>query len=177
MIRVLTVGLGMLALAGCTTMQVQQFAGGSPSMSPDAYFPGHATSYGIFIDRFGNIRNQFTVDCDSTWDGQTLVLHEQFHYVGGANGQPSFRVWHFHKTGPDTWLGSANDTIGDATGVVAGNAFHIQYHVLLHQGTATHEVAVSDWMLRSSDKVMVNHTVISKLGITLGDVQIAFVHE
>ncbi len=166
-----------IALTGCTTMRPVDFASGSPTMALDNYFPGHSIAYGIFIDRFGNVRNQFTVDCHGSWDGTTMTLVEHFTYVGGANGQPTFREWHFHKTGPNTWIGRANDTIGDAVGEQDGNAFHMTYSVDLHTGNSAHEVQVSDWMFRQSPDVVINHTVISKLGITLGDVQIAFVHK
>jgi len=166
-----------LALAGCTTMQVTDFSSGSPPMALDAYFPGHSTAYGIFIDRFGNVRNQFKVDCDSSWDGKTLTLHEHFTYVGGANGQPTSRTWTFHRTGNHTWEGTADDIIGNAEGEDSGNAFHMTYQTNLHLGPShTTKVSVSDWMFRQSQDVVINHTTIKKLGLTLGDVQIAFVH-
>lgn len=177
MFKILVVSLGIL-LTGCTTMKVTDFAGGAPPMALDAYFPGHSEAYGIFIDRFGNVRNQFTVDCDSTWDGTMLTLEEHFHYVGGANGQPTHRIWTFHRTGPHEWVGTAGDILGNATGEDAGNAFHMTYATNLHVGPShTLHVEVSDWMFRQSDKVVINHTVISKAGITLGDVQIGFVHD
>lgn len=169
--------LGLAMLAGCTTMQPKDFAGGSPTMALDDYFPGHSTAYGLFIDRFGNVRNQFTVDCQGSWDGTTMTLVEHFTYVGGPDGQPTSRIWHFHKTGPNQWVGTAGDVIGDAVGEQDGNVFHMTYVTDLHKGGSTLRVAVSDWMFRQSDDVVLNHTTISKLGVTLGDVQIAFVHK
>ncbi|MDR3520092.1 MAG: DUF3833 family protein [Acidocella sp.] len=169
--------LAFCSLSACASMQPQDFSGGSPTMALNDYFPGHSTAYGIFIDRFGNVRNQFTVDCHGSWDGTTMILQEHFTYVGGANGQPTSRTWHFHKTGPNSWEGTAGDVIGVATGKQDGNAFHMTYVTELHTGSSTHQVSVSDWMFRESPGVVINHTTISKLGITLGDVQIAFVHQ
>ncbi|MDE8344782.1 MAG: DUF3833 family protein [Acidocella sp.] len=169
---------GLALLSGCTTMRVTDFAAGAPPMALEDYFPGPSTAYGIFIDRFGNVRNQFTVDCQGGWDGTTMTLVEHFHYVGGANGQPTQRIWHFHRTGPHQWVGTAGDVIGDAVGEDSGNAFHMTYQTDLHTSpTHTLRVQVSDWMFRQSQHVVINHTVISKAGITLGDVQIAFVHK
>jgi len=169
---------GILALSACTTMQVTDFTAGAPPMALDGYFPGHEIAYGIFIDRFGNVRNQFTVDCHGSWDGTTMTLDEHFTYVGGANGQPTHRVWHFHRTGPHSWEGTAGDIIGVATGEDSGNAFHMTYSTDLHTGpNHTLRVQVSDWMFRQSQDVVINHTTIAKAGITLGDVQIAFVHK
>ncbi|OYV29591.1 MAG: hypothetical protein B7Z81_15060, partial [Acidocella sp. 20-61-6] len=154
-----------IALTGCTTMQPQNFASGSPTMALDNYFPGHSTAYGIFIDRFGNVRNQFTVDCQGSWDGSTMTLVEHFTYVGGANGQPTSRIWHFHKTGTNTWSGTAGDVIGQAVGEQDGNAFHMTYTTDLHVGRSKIRVSVSDWMFRQSQDVVLNHTTISKLGV------------
>jgi hypothetical protein len=168
----------LLLLTGCTTMKVTDFSAGAPPMALDTYFPGHSTAYGIFIDRFGNVRNQFTVDCNGTWDGTTMTLHEEFHYVGGANGQPTSRTWAFLRTGPHDWVGTAGDIIGNAVGEDSGNGFHMTYQTNLHLGpNHTTRVSVSDWMFRQSTNVVVNHTTIKKWGITLGDVQIGFVHE
>ncbi len=158
-------------------MKVQDFSAGSPTMTLDGYFPGHSTAYGMFIDRFGNVQKQFTVDCNSTWDGTTMVLREHFTYVGGADGQTENRVWQFHKTGPNQWEGTAGDVIGNAVGEQSGNAFHMTYTNDLHSNGHTIRVSVSDWMFRQSQSVVLNHTTISKLGVTLGDVQIAFVHD
>jgi hypothetical protein len=178
--KLMLAGLAAMAgmmLSGCTTMKVQDFAAGTPTMALDDYFPGQSTAYGIFIDRFGNVRNQFTVDCTGSWDGTTMTLDEHFNYVGGADGQVTHRVWHFHKTGPNTWEGTAGDIVGNAEGVQDGNAFHMTYVVDLRAGNSTHRVSVSDWMFRQDKGVVLNHTVFSKLGVTLGDVQIAFVHK
>ncbi len=178
MIRKILLGsLGVSLLAGCTTMKVQDFAAGSPAMTLDSYFPGHSTAYGMFIDRFGNVKKQFTVDCHSTWDGTTMVLDEHFTYVGGADGQPENREWRFHKTGPNQWAGTAGDIIGNAVGEQSGNAFHMTYATNLHSSGHVIGVSVSDWMFRQSQTVVLNHTTFSKLGVTLGDVQIAFVHD
>jgi hypothetical protein len=168
----------LLLLSGCASMDVKSFSSGTPPMALDRYFPGHSTAYGIFIDRFGTVRNQFTVDCDSSWDGTTLTLHEHFTYVGGANGQPTSRTWVFHRTGDHTWEGTAGDIIGNAEGEDSGNAFHMTYQTNLHLGpTHTTKVSVSDWMFRQSQDVVINHTTINKWGLKLGDVQIAFVHK
>jgi len=156
-------------------MKVTDFAAGTPSMAPDAYFPGHEVAYGIFVDRFGNVRNQFTVDCHGAWDGKTLTLKEHFTYVGGPNGQPTDREWFFHRTGPHAWYGYASDVPDGAVGEDSGNGFHMTYGYDLHTSAAgTTHVHISDWMFRESDNAVVNHTVFSKDGIDLGSAQIGF---
>jgi hypothetical protein len=40
-----------------------------PRFRIEEYFPGRTRAWGIFQDRFGRLRRQFTVDIDGTWDG------------------------------------------------------------------------------------------------------------
>ena len=65
------------------------------------YFQGKTRAFGLFEDRFGNVRNQFVVDIDGTWDGKTLILDEDFVYM---NGDTEYRRWEIEKTGPNHYL-------------------------------------------------------------------------
>lgn len=158
-------------------MKVTDFAAGTPTMQLEAYFPGHAEAHGMFLDRFGNVRNQFTVTTDSTWDGKLLVLHEHFDYVGGPHGQLVDRIWQFRKAGGHAWIGTATDVIGEAHGRWAGNAFHMRYTVDLPVGRSRWRVRFSDWLFRESPRVVLNHAVVTRFGLTLGQVQLVFIHQ
>ncbi len=167
----------LLLLSGCTSMNVTDFAAGTPEMRLESYFPGAAEAHGMFLDRFGNVRNQFSVAIHSEWDGKTLTMHEHFTYVGGAHGQLVDRVWHFHKAGDHRWIGTATDVIGEAHGRWSGNAFHMRYTVDLPVGKSRWRVQFSDWLFRESPRVVLNHAVVSRFGITIGQVQLAFRHQ
>ena len=54
------------------------------------YFNGKTKAWGMFEDRFGNVRKQFSVQIDGRWDGKALRLEENFTY---SDGELEKRIW------------------------------------------------------------------------------------
>lgn len=154
-------------------MDIKSFEGRTPTLHLEEYFAGQTRAWGLFEDRFGTVRRSFVVDIDGTWDAQaqTLVLDEAFRY---DDGETDRRVWTLRKTGPDTWEGTADDVLGTAHGVVAGNAFNWRYRLDLPVGDGTWRVAFNDWMFLMPDGVLLNRAYVSRWGIEIGTITIAF---
>ena len=76
-----------LLLTGCNTMKLEDFSDTKPEFVLEAYFAGETRAWGIFEDRFGNLRRQFVVDITGTWNGQELVLDERFAYSDGETAR------------------------------------------------------------------------------------------
>lgn len=161
----------LLALGGCSSMKIEDFAQGTPELRLEEYFNGRTLAGGIFVDRFGTVRRQFTVVIDGTWDGATLTLDEDFTY---ADGERSRRVWRLTKTGERRWQGRADDVIGVAEGQEAGNAFQFGYRITLKVGDSQWQVRFDDWMFRLDDTTVLNTANVYRWGIHIGTVQIAF---
>ena len=51
-------------------MKPNEFSGATPLLRIEEYFSGYTRAWGIFEDRFGNLRRQFVVDIDGSWDGE-----------------------------------------------------------------------------------------------------------
>ena len=47
-------------------MNIEDFKNTKPELVLEEYFAGKVSAYGIFEDRFGNLRRQFTVDINVT---------------------------------------------------------------------------------------------------------------
>ena len=47
------------------------------------YFSGQSRAWGLFEDRFGKVRRQFSVDIEGRVSGDTLTLEEDFVYDDG----------------------------------------------------------------------------------------------
>ena len=78
----------MLAgLAGCARRDVSTLADRQPSLDLAEFFAGQSVAYGIFEDRFGNLRRQFRVNMIGTVDGDTLTLAEDFLYDDGERAE------------------------------------------------------------------------------------------
>lgn len=163
--------VSMTILTGCAGMKPEDFAGQEPRFRIEEYFAGNTRAWGIFQDRFGKLRRQFVVDIDGSWDGETLTLVENFVYDDGETEQ---RVWTIHKTGDHSYEGRADGVIGMAEGKSYGNVLNWHYRFALPVGDSTWNVTFDDWMFLQGDGVMINRAEVTKFGIELGEVTIAF---
>src|SRR5690606_683085 len=137
----------------------------------EEYFAGRTHATGLFEDRFGKVRRQFTVEIDGTWDGQTLTLDERFAY---DDGETERRVWRLRTLDGNTYEGSADGVVGMATGRQAGNALQWQYTFDLKVKDDTWRVRFDDWMFLMPDGVMINRAIVTKWGFEVGRVLLAF---
>ena len=168
----LTVLLGLLvALTGCGGMDAKEFAESKPRLVLEEYFQGKTRAWGIFVDRFGDLRRQFAVDIDGTWDGQELVLDEDFTY---GDGEKDRRVWRIRKIDEHRYEGRADDVIGTAEGSSYGNALNWRYDLDLKVGDSTWRVTFNDWMFLQDGGVLLNKASVTKWGFEIGTVFIAF---
>jgi len=165
-----------LALSGCTNMKPEQFADQKPTLALEEYFQGQTRAYGIVEDRFGNVRRTFTVDIKGEWDGKVLILTEDFVWNDGELEQ---RIWHLTREGPspNDWTGTTADAIGPAKGRVSGNAYNMVYDFNLKMDGSRTKVRFDDWMFLMPDGVLLNRATMSKFGIHLATVTIAFKKE
>jgi hypothetical protein len=152
-------------------MKLDDFAAGTPSLALEDYFRGRTEAWGVFEDRFGRVRRQFKVDIDGSFDGRELTLVEDFVYTDGEQDR---RIWRITPQGDGRYEGRADDVVGVAVGEVRGNALHWEYDMLLPIGDSTWQVHFDDWMLLQKDDVLINRAIVSKFGITLGQVTLFF---
>ncbi len=161
----------ILALAGCSGMSVDNFAGRTPKLVVDQYFDGRTRAWGLFEDRFGRVRRQFTVDMVGQKQGDEFVLDEHFTY---DDGETQSRIWRIRETGPDTYEGRAGDVVGVAIGRASGNALNWRYTLNLPIDGRTWAVDFDDWMFLQRGGVLLNRAHMSKWGIELGSVTLLF---
>ena len=172
MMRVLLVALTMMTLGACVgkpalddeKLSDQQF-------NLEEFFDGRVKAQGQFQDVFGTVRRRFDVDITGTWDGQTLILVEDFVYEDKSTEQ---RIWTLQKTGPDTWRGTAPGVIGEATGEERGDTFNWQYLIDLPVPDGTLRVRFDDWMWQHSPTRVLNRAYMKKYGVDIGEVIISF---
>ena len=162
----------LIVLNSCTSMKPMDFKELTPTLAIEEYFVGETRAWGLFEDRFGKLRRQFTVDIVGTWDGEVLVLDERFQY---SDGETDRRVWKITKTGPHTYEGLADDVVGAASGEAYGNALNWRYDMDLKVGDGTLRVHFNDWMFLQPSGVLLNRARVSKLGFRIGEVTLAFV--
>lgn len=161
----------LLFLAGCAGIDPQIYANELPKLDLFRYFSGNVDAWGQFTDRSGKVVKRFTVAIRGTVSGETLTLEEDFRY---SDGTTSRRVWSINRVASDRYTGTAEDVIGIANGITAGNALRWNYVLALPVDGRTWHVDFDDWMYLQDDAVMLNTSVMSKFGIRLGEVNLSF---
>ena len=171
------VTLGLLAgLSACARKDVATLADRQPPLDLADFFAGDSVAYGIFEDRFGNLRRQFRVNMTGTVEGDTLTLVEDFLY---DDGERADRTWVIRRAGVEAdgsvrYEGRAADVSGTASGRIAGNALNWEYDVVLEMSGRSVKVHFDDWIYRQDEDVAINRAFISKFGLEIGSVTIVF---
>lgn len=162
----------VLALSGCSTPKITDYAAQKPVLELRDYFNGTLDAYGIFTDRSGQVVKRFSVVMVCTWQGDQGVLDEAFSYSDGTTQR---RVWRLQRQADGRYIGQADDVVGTAQGQQSGNAFHWTYTLALPVDGRIIEVQFDDWMYLMNDKVMLNKAAMRKWGVGLGEVTLSFV--
>ncbi len=169
-VRYFFLALLAVMLAGCSSVQLSDYAQEKPRFDLQQYFNGRVVAHGVVQDRSGKVIRRMTVNMTCTWVGDTGTLDEDFTY---ADGKKERRVWTIKKQG-DRYVGTAADVVGEAAGAAAGNALNWKYVLALPVDDKVYNVDFDDWMWQLDDKVMMNRAVFSKFGFKLGEVLITF---
>lgn len=169
----LTLLLFLLAilLAGCSSVDVERYAGSTPRLDIGEYFDGQTRAWGMVQDYSGEVQRRFTVVIDGTLEGDTLTLDERFTY---QDGEPDRRVWIFERQDDATWRGRANDVEGPVEARQAGHAFNMRYRLPVEVSGRELTFTMDDWMYLQPDGRLINRTAMSKFGVTLAEITIVF---
>ncbi len=163
--------LSALALAACGASLPPAFKGEGVPLVLEEYFEGRSRADGVFIDLFGNVGDSFVVDIVGTWDGRVLTLDEDFTY---ADGRKQRRVWRITKISPTTYVGRADDVIGEARGTVNGATLTWTYDVDLDLGGRTQRVTFDDVLFLADPQTLLNQADVKVGPVAIGVVKINF---
>ena len=172
--QTLTAAAAVLAstvVAGCAGPTPADYAADKPALDLKTYFDGELVAHGLFTDRSGKVVRRFVVQLSGRWSGRQGTLDERFTY---SDGKTERRVWRLTDEGGGRWSGRADDVVGTAVGVAAGNALNWRYTLALPVDCKVYEVQFDDWMYLMDERVMLNKAMMSKFGIRLGEVTLSF---
>ena len=168
----LAVATSAALTTGCVSgPQLEDYTDAPQQLVLEEYFLGETVAYGVFEDRFGKVRRSFKVDISGTVEDGVLTLDERFIY---NDGERETRIWKIDILGDGEYRGTAGDVPGYATGSVSGNAFNWKYKIDLKVGDSTWNVGFDDWMYLLDDNVLINRAYVTRFGIRIGEVTIAF---
>ena len=173
----LFIGALLLSLTACSTQKITDLSTRKPVMSLEAFFEGQTIAYGIFEDYSQSLSRQFRVNITGTVNGNLLTLEEDFLYDDGENQR---RVWKITNLGTDDsgiiqYEGVADDVVGKAAGQFTGNALNWRYTLALPVDGSVYHIEFDDWIYQQDQYVALNRARLSKFGIEVGSVTLAFV--
>lgn len=171
MTRMVFAAIALFLLAGCTSVGPDAYRDEKPVLDLFRYFEGTVDGWGIFTDRSNKVVKRFVVVIRGKVAGDTLTLEEDFTY---ADATKSRRVWTIKRLDANHFTGSAPDVIGVAVGEARGNALRWTYVLALEADGTTYHVDFDDWMYLQDETVMLNRSSMSKFGIRLGELTLAF---
>ena len=94
-LKVFFIFIFILFLSSCSKIDMKQFENNTPKLDLFSFFEGKTIAYGIFEDRFGNLKRQFRVNITGKVESNTLTLDEDFLY---DDGEQANRIWKIKKS-------------------------------------------------------------------------------
>ena len=168
----LTLLIILFIISGCAKeMNIDKFTDSKPEFVLENYFDGKVEAWGLFHDRFGNLKRQFKVSITGTRKDDQIILDERFLYDDGEKDQ---RIWTIDILGQNKYHGRADDVIGVAKGESNGNALNWTYELLLKVKDKTIKVTFDDWMFLQEKGILLNRAEVNKFGLNIGVVSITF---
>ena len=165
----------ILLFTGCSQTDMKEFQNNTPKLDLFEFFAGETIAYGIFEDRFGNLKRQFRVNINGKIDNQILTLDEEFLY---DDGEQAKRIWKIEKKIDNNqkiiYEGQADDVEGKASGSISGNALNWSYDIYLNIKGSDIKVHFNDWIYKQSEDLAINRAYVSKFGINIGSVTLVF---
>lgn len=165
------IGVLSLSLLGCAAPGVERYQEQRPVLDLAQYFQGQTKGWGMVQDWKGEVTRRFVVTIEGRFEGDQGVLDESFVW---SDGEKQKRIWRLKRLGPGLWSGAADDVVGQAKGEIRGNALRWQYTLAVPVDGRSIELQFDDWMHLIDNEVMINKATMTKFGIPVGQVTLAF---
>ena len=169
--KLLLLCCSVLGISGCG-MTPKDYQEAQLVLDIRDYLNGRVTAHGMIFDWKGKASRHFVAKIDGAWEGNKGTLDELFTYSDGTTER---RVWTLTFSDDHHFTATAGDVDGVAQGSQYGNALNMRYRLKLTDPAIT--VSIDDWMYLTAENVLLNRSAISKFGVPVGEVVIAFTKE
>ena len=173
-LKIFLISILFISLGACSKIEMEQFKNNTPKLDLFSFFEGETIAYGIFEDRFGNLKRQFRVNISGKIIDETLTLDEDFLYDDGEKAKRIWKIKKFTKEDKITYEGQAEDIEGTASGSISGNTLNWSYDIYLNIKGSNIKAHFNDWIYKQSENLAINRAYVSKFGINIGSVTLVF---
>lgn len=184
--RFITATLLILFLTACSSVDIQQYKDNQPKLVLDQFFNGELTAHGILKNRSGEVIRYFNVTMTGNWDENGVgTLAEKFIF---NDESIQYRTWTFTPvamakdaaiTEPNRikYQATANDTLAPTLIDLSGNAFFMNYDLLINYQGDDIDVNIDDKMYLINENVIINESVMTKYGIEVGYITLTIIKQ
>jgi hypothetical protein len=141
-----------------------------PFSMPD-FFEGICQAFGIFETRSGETKRRFSATVEGYWQNDIFYLDEEFVFSDGAH---EHRTWKLKFNSDGTFSADCVDVPSPASGYYGDDTAHLSYKFKLRHKGKSYNVKFADTFAKLADDLVINRTIMTKWGITLGHVTIVF---
>lgn len=156
------------SLFGCS-QSIDNYATQSPALDLSKFFNGSLVAHGIVQDYKGQVTRRFKVDLVAKWQGDQGVIDEVFYF---DDGEVDYRCWRLTKSA-NRYIGTANDVVGKAQGVVSGNTLNWKYDLNVKTDNGEMTLFLDDWLYLIDDNTLINKTDMSLFGLDVAEVTLS----
>ena len=176
--KLLLLGVTALLIVACSSADISHYRDMRPALVPEEFFNGPLTAHGVVKNRSGTVTRSFNAELQGSWENGQGLLAERFVF---DDGEIQFRNWRLTPsieqpgTAERSFIGTAEDVVGEAQVQVSGNAMFIRYTLQVAYKGDTIEVNVDDRMYLVSDRVLINESKLTKFGIPVGEIVLTII--
>lgn len=173
--------LAALILNACSSVAINTYQDNEPKLVLHEFFNGELTAHGIIKNRSGEVTRYFNVTMTGTWDDKGVgTLAEDFIFNDGSTDS---RTWTFTPAAPANlsekystkYSAKANDTLSPTPVDISGNAFFMNYDLLINYDGDEIDVNIDDKMYLINDNTIINESVMTKYGIEVGYITLTII--
>ncbi len=157
----------LLPLAGCATEPPSPEGARLPVSLVDA-FEGPSRGTGVFRAPLAGIERRFSARLNGRLRGDTLTVVEDFRY---DDGQEDRLTWVFTRTGPQSWHGRREDTVGPAAVREDGREIRLSYVADFRSTSGVTRLGFADVIYRPAAGLVVNDAIVTRWGLPIGTVR------
>lgn len=174
---ILLILLSTLVLTACSYVDIKSYQMNEPKLVLHEFFNGDLTAHGIIKNRSGEVIRHFNVTMTGTWDENGVgTLAEKFIF---NDNSIEYRTWIFTPTTDSKlqqrYSAKANDTLVPSLIDISGNAFFMNYDLLINYQGNDIDVNIDDKMYLVNDHTIINESVMSKYGFEVGYITLTII--
>jgi hypothetical protein len=159
---------------GCSSMDIDDFAGREPAMVPERFFAGELRGWGMEIGVLGGLGRRLQVDASGRFDEATQTLHldETYRF---DDGHVDRLRWQIRKLDDGRYEAVEERALEPGEGESAGSAFRLTYRRAVPQADgSTTTLSFDDWFVQIDEETLMVWASVQKVMLPVGSMSVVY---